>query len=72
MLEAGEASSYSDISQQKKRSGFLSSKSKSQRDAFEDTSAVASTFSGENVALIADRDVQIKGQQMWQPPKTSR
>ncbi|MBK9447778.1 MAG: hemagglutinin repeat-containing protein, partial [Betaproteobacteria bacterium] len=61
VLEAGEASSYSDISQQKKRSGFLSSKSKRQRDAFEDTSAVASTFSGENVALIADRDVQIKG-----------
>ncbi|MBK9445200.1 MAG: hemagglutinin repeat-containing protein [Betaproteobacteria bacterium] len=61
VLEAGEASSYSDISQQKKRSGFLSSKSKSQRDAFEDTSAIATTFSGENVALIADRDVQIKG-----------
>jgi filamentous hemagglutinin len=61
VLEAGEASSYSDISQQKKSSGFLSSKSKSQRDAFEDSAAVTSTFSGENVALIADRDIQIKG-----------
>lgn len=61
VLEAGEASSYSDISQQKKRSGFLSSKSKSQRDAFEDSNAVASTFSGENVTLVADRDIQIKG-----------
>ncbi|MDQ5946440.1 MAG: filamentous hemagglutinin, partial [Pseudomonadota bacterium] len=61
VLEAGEASSYSDISQQKKSSGFLSSKSKSQRDAFEDSAAVTSIFSGENVALIADRDVQIKG-----------
>ncbi|MDQ5947330.1 MAG: filamentous hemagglutinin, partial [Pseudomonadota bacterium] len=61
VLEAGEASSYSDISQQKKRSGFLSSKSKSQRDAFADTSAVASTFSGENVTLVAERDVQVKG-----------
>ena len=61
VIEAGEASSYSDISQQKKSSGFLSSKTKSQRDAFEDTTAVASTFSGENVTLIADRDIQIKG-----------
>ncbi|MBK9445234.1 MAG: hemagglutinin repeat-containing protein [Betaproteobacteria bacterium] len=61
MLEAGEASSYSDISQQKKRSGFLSSKSKSQRDAFEDTSAIATTLSGESVTLVADRDIAIKG-----------
>ncbi|MDQ5902951.1 MAG: filamentous hemagglutinin, partial [Pseudomonadota bacterium] len=60
-IEAGEVSSYSDIRQQKKSSGFLASKSKSQRDAFEDSAAVTSIFSGENVALIADRDVQIKG-----------
>lgn len=61
VLEAGEASSYSDISQQKKSSGFLSSKSKSQRDTFEDTTAIATTFSGDSVTLLADRDIQVKG-----------
>ena len=61
VLEAGEASSYSDISQQKKSSGFLSSKSKSQRDTFEDTTAIATTLSGDSVTLLADRDIQVKG-----------
>ena len=61
MLEAGEARQYSDISQQKKSSGFLSSKSKSQRDAFDSTTALSTTFSGDTVTLAAGNDLTVKG-----------
>jgi len=60
-IEAGEASAYSDITQQKKRSGFLSSKRTDQRDAFEETTALASTFAADTVALVAGNDVTVKG-----------
>lgn len=61
VIEAGTADSYSDIAQQSTRKGILSSKTKAQRDAFEDSNALASTFSGETVTLAANRDLLVKG-----------
>jgi len=61
VIEAGTADSYSDIAQQSTRKGILSSKTKAQRDAFEDSNALASTFSGEAVTLAANRDLLVKG-----------
>ncbi len=60
-IDAGQASSHSEISQKKKRSGTLSSKTKTQRDEFADTTAIASTFSGDTLTLAAGQDLRITG-----------
>jgi filamentous hemagglutinin len=60
-LESGTASSYSDAAQYKKESGFLSSKSKQQRDTFNDTNVVSSTFSADSVNLNAQNNITITG-----------
>ena len=61
LIEAGEASEHSEITQKKKRSGTFSSKTKIQRDAFADTRAQASTFSGDTVTLQAGNNLRVLG-----------
>jgi filamentous hemagglutinin len=43
------------------KSGFLSKSSKTRHDEVHDTSAIASTFSGDSVTLVANRDIGVKG-----------
>ncbi|MDQ5918608.1 MAG: filamentous hemagglutinin, partial [Pseudomonadota bacterium] len=60
-IEAGEASQRSEAASRTPKSGFLSSKTTTTRDTRSDTTAIASTFSGDSTTLIADRDIAIKG-----------
>ncbi|MBK8525509.1 MAG: hemagglutinin repeat-containing protein [Betaproteobacteria bacterium] len=60
-IEAGEASQHSEAASRTTKSGFLSSKTTTTRDTRSDTTAIASTFSGDSTTLIADRDIAIKG-----------
>ncbi|MBK9447788.1 MAG: hemagglutinin repeat-containing protein [Betaproteobacteria bacterium] len=60
-IEAGEASQHSEAASRTTKSGFLSSKTTPPRDTRSDTTAIASTFSGDSTTLIADRDIAIKG-----------
>ena len=61
VVEAGEASTRSESASRTTKSGFLSSKTTTTRDTSSDTTAIASTFSGDSVTLVADRDLTVKG-----------
>jgi hypothetical protein len=60
-IEAGESTLNVAEQHKTKSKGFLSSSKTTTRDTLNETSAIASTFSGDNVTLIADRDMAIKG-----------
>lgn len=61
VIEAGEASYQLEQARYKKKSGALSSTTKTTRDSIDSTTAIASTFSGETVSLVAEGDIGIKG-----------
>lgn len=60
-IESGQATYNSDIATRTKRSGTLSSRTKEQRDTFQENTAVASTFSADTVTLQAGNDIDIRG-----------
>jgi filamentous hemagglutinin len=60
-VEAGEASQSSERASRTTKSGFLSSKTTTTRDTVNDSTAIASTFSGDSTTLIAGQDIAIKG-----------
>jgi len=60
-IEAGEASYASDYFRKRSSGGFLSKKRSTLHNTSESTTAIARTFSGDSVTLVANRDIQIKG-----------
>lgn len=61
LIEAGESTLDTAEQHKYKSKGFLSSKKTTTRDTTSDTTAIASTFSGDSVTLLADRDIAVKG-----------
>ena len=60
-IEAGQARLAFDDAHQQKSKGLLSRKTKTTRDTLDQTTAIASTFSGETVTLQAGNDMRIQG-----------
>jgi len=60
-ITAGEATTNMESYRKTKKSGFMSSTTKINRDAEQSTRALASTFSANSVTLEAGRDLQVKG-----------
>ena len=60
-IEAGESTLNTAEQHKTKSKGFLSSSKTTTRDTSSDTTAIASTFSGDSVTLVADRDIAVKG-----------
>ena len=60
-IDAGEATHDMDYQRKSTKSGFLSSTTKVRRDTLNETTALASTFSGDSTTLLAGNDLRIKG-----------
>ncbi|MBK7424806.1 MAG: hemagglutinin repeat-containing protein [Propionivibrio sp.] len=60
-IDAGEATHDMDYQRKSTKSGFLSSTTKVRRDTLSETTALASTFSGDSTALLAGNDLRIAG-----------
>ncbi|GHU07814.1 hypothetical protein FACS1894158_16540 [Betaproteobacteria bacterium] len=64
LIEAGEASLFTESWHKSSKSGFLSSTKKERLDTLSTTTALSSTFSGESVTLSAGNDLTIAGSQV--------
>ena len=60
-ITSGTAAEQVDEAHRHKEKGFLSSKTRTTRDTLDSTTALSSTFSGETTALVAGRDMVVKG-----------
>ncbi len=60
-LTAGEASTSVDEAHQHKEHGLLSSKTITTRDTLNETTAQATTFSGDTITVKANQDINVKG-----------
>lgn len=60
-IESGEANAASDYTRKSSSGGLFSKKRSTTHNASESTTAIASTFSGDRVTLVADRDIAVKG-----------
>jgi filamentous hemagglutinin len=63
-IKNANASYMSDIASHTERDGTFSSKSKDQRDIFNETTAVASVVSGKTVSVESQSDINITGSQL--------
>ena len=64
-LIAGQSADQVDEAHQHKEKGFLSSKTVTTRDTFDQTTALSSSFSGDSVALSAGNDLTVQGSNVF-------